>query len=161
MGHEKIAFIHGEDTSVTQKRIASFYKTCEENNINVKEEYVKEARYHIPKLSGLATRELLELKERPTCIIYPDDYSLLGGMTEIEKHGLSIPEDISVVGYDGIRLSRLLRPELTTYAQNTKEIGIKAARKLVELITSPKTALPERILVKGSLQKGKTVSKIN
>lgn len=161
MGHEKIAFIHGEDTSVTQKRIASFYKTCEENNIEVKEEYIREARYHIPKLSGLATRELLELKERPTCIIYPDDYSLLGGMTEIEKHGLSIPEDISVVGYDGIRLSRLLRPELTTYAQNTKEIGIKAARKLVELITSPKTALPERILVKGSLQKGKTVSKIN
>lgn len=161
MGHKKIAFIHGEDTSVTQKRIASFYKTCEENNIEVKEEYIREARYHIPKLSGLATRELLELKERPTCIIYPDDYSLLGGMTEIEKHGLSIPEDISVVGYDGIRLSRLLRPELTTYAQNTKEIGIKAARKLVELITSPKTALPERILVKGSLQKGKTVSKIN
>lgn len=160
MGHKNIAFIHGEDTAVTQNRIASFYKTCNEHNIMVKEEYIKKARYHIPKLSGLATRELLELRERPTCILYPDDYSLLGGMTEIEKHGLSVPDDISIVGYDGIRLSRLLRPELTTYVQNTEEIGKMAARKIVELITNPKMALPERILVQGSLQKGKTVSKI-
>lgn len=160
LGHRKIAFIHGENTFVTQSRVASFYKTCAEHNIKVKEEYVKEARYHIPKLSGLATRELLSLKDRPTCIIYPDDYSLLGGMTEIEKQGLRVPEDISLVGYDGIRLSRLLRPELTTYVQNTVEIGIKAARKLVELIEYPKSALPERILVKGSLQKGKTVNNI-
>lgn len=160
LGHRRIAFIHGENTFVTQSRVASFYKTCAEHNIEVKEEYIKEARYHIPKLSGLATRELLSLKERPTCIIYPDDYSLLGGMTEIEKQGLRIPEDISIVGYDGIRLSRLLRPELTTYVQNTMEIGIKAARKLVELIEHPKSALPERILVKGSLQKGKTAKNI-
>lgn len=156
-GHREIAFIHGENTSVTQKRVASFYKTCAEHEIEVKEEYIKEARYHIPKISGLATRELLDLKVKPTCIIYPDDYSLLGGITEIEKHGLRIPEDISVVGYDGIRLSRLLRPELTTYVQNTKEIGVLATRKLVEIIESPKSSLPERILVKGSLQKGKTV----
>lgn len=160
MGHKKIAFIHGENTAVTQKRVASFYKTCAEHDVEVREEYIKEARYHIPKLSGLATRELFELKDRPTCIIYPDDYSLLGGLTEIEKHGLKVPEDISIVGYDGIKLSRLLRPEITTYVQNTKEIGELATRKLVEIIESPKSSLPERILVKGSIQKGKTVKAI-
>lgn len=159
-GHKKIAFIHGEDTDVTRKRVASFYRTCKENNIVVREEYVKEGRYHIPKLSGLATRELLELKDPPTVIIYPDDYSLLGGITEIEKHGYQIPDDISVVGYDGIRLSRLLRPELTTYVQDTKQIGILATQKLVEIIENPKMAIPERIIVKGSLQKGKTTKNL-
>ena len=159
-GHKKIAFIHGENTDVTKKRLASFYRTCSDNNIEVNDEYIKEGRYHIPKLSGLATRELLELNEPPTVIIYPDDYSLLGGITEIEKHGLSVPEDISVVGYDGIRLSRLLRPELTTYAQDTKQIGILATQKLVEIIENPKMAIPESIIVKGELQKGKTTKQI-
>lgn len=160
LGHKKIAYIHGENTSVTQKRVASFHKTCYENGIDVLDEYVKQGRYHIPKVSGICTRELLELKDRPTCIIYPDDYSLLGGMTEIEKHGLKIPEDISVVGYDGIRLSRLLRPELTTYEQDTKQIGILATKKLVEIIENSKTAIPERIIVKGKLQKGRTVTTV-
>ena len=107
------------------------------------------------------TRELLELKDRPTVIIYPDDYSLLGGITEIEKQGLKIPEDISIVGYDGIKLSRLLRPILTTFVQDSAEMGRKSTKKLVETIENPHTVLPERIVVKGFLQEGKTVKDLN
>lgn len=160
MGHRKIAFITGEDTSVTQKRLASFYRTCAEHGIEVKDEYIKRGRYHVPKVSGTATRELLALPERPTVIMYPDDYSLLGGATEIEKNKLTIPGDISIVGYDGIKLSRLLRPEITTYVQNSQEIGIQAIRKLIDLIENPKTALAERISVKGGLQIGRTVKEL-
>ena len=129
-------------------------------NIEVNDEYVKKGRYHIPKVSGEATRELLSLKERPTVIMYPDDYSLLGGITEIEKHGLKIPEDISIVGYDGIKLSRLLRPIITTYVQNSTEIGIQATKKLISLIEKPKITLPDRTLVSGMLQQGETVRSI-
>ncbi len=161
MGHRKIAFIKGDDTSVTQKRLTSFYRSCKDNGIEVKEEYIKDGRYHLPNISGVITRELLALDDKPTVIIYPDDYSLLGGITEIEKHGLKIPDDISIVGYDGIKLSRLLRPIITTYVQNSTEIGRKSAKKLIELIETPKTALPETIFVKGYLQEGKTVKDIN
>lgn len=160
MGHKKIAFITGDDTSVTQKRVASFYKTCAENKIEVNDEYVKKGRYHIPKVSGEATRELLALKERPTVIMYPDDYSLLGGITEIEKHGLKIPEDVSIVGYDGIKLSRLLRPIITTYVQNSTEIGIQATKKLIGLIENPKITIADRTLVSGRLQTGETVRRL-
>lgn len=160
MGHKKIAFITGDDTSVTKKRIAGFYRACEDNGIEVNDKYILKGRYHLPKVSGEATRELLALKDRPTVIMYPDDYSLLGGITEIEKHGLKIPEDISIVGYDGIKLSRLLRPIVTSYVQNSKEIGIQATRKLIDLIENPKTAIAERFLVKGCLQVGETVKKL-
>ena len=159
-GHKKIAFITGEDTSVTRNRITSFYKTCEANGITVKDDYVKRARYHLPKESGIATRELLALEDRPTVIMYPDDYSLLGGITEIEKEGLLIPDDISIVGYDGIKLSRLLRPELTTFVQNSKEIGVQAAKKLIEIIEQPRLSFSESIPILGHLQKGKTVKEI-
>lgn len=160
-GHRKIAFIHGEDTNVTRQRIASFYKTMEEYGIQVPDEYVKKATYHLPRESGHATRELLALKDRPTCIIYPDDYSLLGGLTEIESNGLRVPEDISVIGYDGINISRLLRPMITTYVQNSEGIGLLAAQKLVEIINHPKTSIPETIQVSGFMQEGETVADIN
>ena len=159
-GHRKIAFIHGEITSVTQKRLASFRKTCTELGIRVPQEYIREARFHDPRSSGLATRALLELKEVPTCILYPDDLSFLGGFSELEKHGLSIPKDMSVAGYDGILLSQVLRPRLTTYRQDTEAMGREAARQLVEIIERPKEWIPRQTMVPGKLLEGDTVRTI-
>jgi LacI family transcriptional regulator len=159
-GHRKIAFIHGEDTAVTQKRLGTFYKSCMKLGIDVPDEYVKAALYHDPKLSGLATRELLALKNRPTCILYPDDFSFLGGMTELERQGLRIPEDISVVGYDGILLSQALRPRLTTFRQDAENIGREAAARLVDEIETPKTFVPTQVIVSGFLLAGETVKQI-
>jgi len=161
MGHTKIAFIHGEDRStVTQKRLSGFYKACMELGIKVPSEYVVEANYHSPKVSGLATRELLALKDPPTCILYPDDYSYMGGLTEIEKHGMSIPKDISAVGYDGINLSTLVRPLLTTYRQNVEDLGKAAIAKLIEQIEKPKEKIDTQVIIYGSLQIGDSVSRI-
>lgn len=158
MGHTRIAFIHGEERSiVTQKRLSGFYKACMEQGIKVPEEYVIEAKYHSPKESGLATRALLALPEPPTCILFPDDYSYMGGLTEIEKHGLSIPNDISAVGYDGINLSTLLRPRLTTYRQNVEELGRAAVAKLIEQIEKPESKIETRVVINGNLQIGDSV----
>jgi len=85
----------------------------------------------------------------------------MGGLSEIEKHGLKVPDDISVVGYDGIYLSRILRPVLTTYVQDSVEIGRAAAIKVVDQIEKPKTFVPEIIMINGKLQEGKTVKDIN
>jgi LacI family transcriptional regulator len=159
-GHRKIAFIYGEDTTVTQQRVASFHKACQTLNLEIPDAYIKQAYYHIPKYSGIATRELLALEDRPTCIIYPDDYSYMGGLTEIEKHGLKIPDDISVVGYDGIYLSRILRPILTTYVQDSNEIGKTSVLKLIEMIENPKTFMAQQVIIKGHLQEGQTVKQI-
>ncbi len=160
-GHRKLAFIHGEITSVTQKRIASFKKTCAELGIPVPPEYIRPAVYHDPRSSGLATRALLELNERPTCIFYPDDLSFLGGMSELERHGISIPKDMSVVGYDGIPLSQVLRPRLSTYRQAAERMGQEAARRLVEQIEHPDTWLPQQITVEGELLRGDTVRRLD
>ena len=160
-GHRKIAFIHGEITSVTEQRLAGFYKACEELGIETDPRYIKEAQYHFPKQAGLMTRDLLEMEDRPTCIIYPDDYSFMGGATEIEKHGLKIPDDISVVGYDGIFLSRILRPVLTSYTQNSVEIGAVAVQKLLKQIKHPKSFVRKPVLIRGCLQEGQTVKDIN
>lgn len=156
-GHRKIAFIHGEDTSVTQKRLASFYKTCISLGIDVPEEYVLPSLYHDVKSTAQATRQILELPDPPTCIMFPDDFSSIGGMNVIEEKGLNIPEDISVVGFDGILLSQVLRPKLTTVKQDSALIGQEAARNLIDWIENPKTYLPSQVLIPGKLMEGQTV----
>lgn len=161
LGHRKIAFIHGENTTVTSHRLGSFYNTCEELGIDVDKRYIKEGLYHYPKKAGQLTREILKLEEIPTCIIYPDDYSYMGGATEIEKHGLKIPDDISVVGYDGIFLSRILRPILTSYKQNSEEIGRVAVKKLLSQIEKPKSFVRKPVMIRGCLQEGQTVKDIS
>ena len=159
-GHRKIAFIHGEMTSVTQKRLASFKKTCAALGLEVPPDFIRPGVYHDPRSSGLQTRAILALPERPTCIIYPDDLSFIGGMNELERNGLSIPGDMSVVGYDGIPLSQVLRPRLTTYRQGAERMGREAARLLIEQIEQPDTWLPQQLTVEGELLPGDTVANI-
>ncbi|MDD3920438.1 MAG: LacI family DNA-binding transcriptional regulator [Eubacteriales bacterium] len=159
-GHRKIAFIHGEDTAVTRQRIQGFKRACKALDITVPEEYIRAAIYHDPKASEIATREILALADRPTCIMYPDDYSYIGGMDELERQGLHVPDDISVVGFDGILLSRVMRPHLTTLVQNAPMLGTEAARMIVEAIETPRKYVPRRVVVPGSVQEGQTVRKI-
>ena len=108
-------------------------------------------------LPATVVRALLALPQRPTCIIFPDDFSALGGYNALSEAGLSIPEDISVMGYDGIYLSRVVKPSLVTYQQNTKSLGRLAADKLIELIEHPRVTLPEQIRVSGKLLDGGSV----
>lgn len=159
-GHRRIAYIHGVNSAVavTQRRLAAFYKTAEELGIKIPDEYIKAAAYRDTKASGIATAELLELKERPTCIFYPDDFACYGGINVIKEHGLSIPDDISVVGFDGIRIARHIEPKLTTLKQDTTRLGRKAAEKVISLIEHPKTTLVEQIVVEGEVYEGKSVA---
>jgi LacI family transcriptional regulator len=159
-GHRRIAYIHGEDTMVTKNRIASFYRTCEELGVEVPPEYVKEAQYHDPESSALATCELLALRKRPTCILYPDDFSYIGGMNELEKQGLSIPDDISVAGYDGIYLTQVLHPKLTTLEQDADGIGSQVAHMLLKAIEKPKSFIPKHVVLPGVVRAGESVKAI-
>ena len=157
MGHRRIAFIHGEPTAVTRNRLAGFRKACEELEIEIPNGYVLCGRFHDPKASSLCTQALLQRPDRPSCILYPDDISILGGMTVIERANLRIPEDISVAGYDGIPLSRMLRPRLTTLEQDSERLGTDAVAFLLEAIEDPKNFVPRLQIIPGRLQTGGTV----
>jgi len=161
MGHRKIAYIYGNDSSVTQARISSFFTTCSQLGIEVPEEYLRKADYRDTEGTYLRTKELLELKDPPTCILYPDDFAGFGGINAIREKGLRIPEDISVAGYDGIRIGRHIEPKLTTIRQNTELIGKLAAENLIKLIEHPRSTIIRPIVVEGELYEGSTVGDIN
>ena len=99
----------------------------------------------------------MSLDDKPTCILYPDDYSCLGAIIELEKMGLSIPGDIAIIGYDGIMLSSVLRPKLTTYRQNVIEMGLAAVNLLTDIIENGKNSSIRHVMIPGTLQQGGTV----
>ncbi|MCR4908341.1 MAG: LacI family transcriptional regulator [Lachnospiraceae bacterium] len=159
-GHRRIAFIHGEDTLVTKKRINGFRRAFREMGLPVPESMVVTGSFHDAEKSADATEKLMALKDKPTAIMYPDDFSYLGGLTILEKLGLSIPDKVSVTGYDGIRMGRFLRPSLTTYYQDTENIGKLSAGKLIETIEDRENCVPEQLIVKGRLIMGNTVKAV-
>ena len=157
-GHRKIAAIFGDDNAVTRIRMSSFFNTCARLGLDIPEEYVCYGRYHSGEASALATRRLMELPEPPSCILYPDDFSFFGGKRELEAMGLSIPEDVSAAGYDGISVGKVV--SLTTVQQDTDAIGIAAANELARAVEEGRGCLPRTQVIPCSLITGTTVRKI-
>lgn len=159
MGHRKIAYIHGGDSAVTRQRLGCFQQMMEQYGIVVKPEYIVEAGYCDTEKTAEKTRYLLNLPDPPTCILFPDDFAAYGGINAIKAAGLRIGEDISVAGYDGIALAKMIEPKLTTIEQDTKRIGQLAAEKLISLIEEKEQTRIETFMVKGRLLTGETVAK--
>ncbi|MCR4734394.1 MAG: LacI family transcriptional regulator [Treponema sp.] len=160
-GHKRIAMIHGENTSVTQDRKTVFLKVLADHGISIPETYFAQGLYHDPITSSEATNILLSLPEPPTCIFFPDDYSALGGIREINSRHLTLGKDISIVGYDGIMLTSMMLPPLTTYEQDGESIGKKMAELLIHKIEKKKLPEKTQVLISGRLLKGGTVADIN
>lgn len=160
MGHRRIAYIYGSDSSVTQRRLSSFHKTAAELGLNIPDEYIRQAAYRDTAVAYAETEKLLNLKERPTCILYPDDFACYGGINAITEKGLRVPEDVSIVGFDGIRIARHIEPKLTTLKQDTTQLGKRAAEKVISLIEHPKTTLIEQIVVEGEVYVGSSVAEL-
>ena len=156
-GHRRISFIQGEKGAVSRERLAGFYKACAELGIRVPVEYVREGHFHDPAGCTAFIRELLQMDEKLTCVLCPDDYSCLGALWLLESQGLRVPADISLVGYDGIRMSQMMTPRLTTYCQDTVQIAKEVFTLIIDAIENPETHIPKQITVTGMLMEGETV----
>ena len=161
MGHRRIAFIHGDPGQVTSERLTGFYRGCRAEGISVPESYVVSAHYRMRAASALATRRLMGLPRPPSCILYPDDMSYIGGLEELERMGLSVPEDVSCFGFGGVSLVTVMRPVLSTYFQDGKEMGRVAAREIISAIEDPRCYAARPIIVPGRLMPGGTVRDLN
>ena len=157
LGHRRVAFIQGEKGTVARERLAGFYKICAELGLRVPVSYVCESHYHDPANCVKCIRKLLELEDKPTCVLCPDDYSCLGALWLLAAQGIRVPEDISLVGYDGIRMSQMMQPRLTTYRQDAAGIARQVFSLITDAIEHPDKHTPQQITVPGMLVEGETV----
>ena len=159
-GHRKIACITGQQGAVSRERLAGFYKICAELGIRVPEGFVREGSFHDPEGCAALVKEILNGREKPTCILCQDDYSCLGALRALKMDGVRVPEDVSLVGYDGIRMTQLIDPRLMTYRQNAEQIALESIALLTEAIETPEEHTPRQITVDGMLMEGDTLGKL-
>ena len=158
-GHRRIAYIHGDSaSSVTGIRLEAFRTTLSQHDIPVIEDLILPSAYLDLAASAENTKKLLSLPQLPDCILYPDDTALLGGLNVLREHGLKIPQDISIAGYDGLRVSRYVSPQLTTVRQDTEHIGHEAAVQLIRQIEHVASDTPVHIQIDANLIIGSSVS---
>ena len=130
LGHERMAFVgHHASLGPTSERQISFARAVAQCSPPVEFRCVT----HADGFEGgrLATRELLVAGFEPTAIVCVNDFMAVGVLRELREHGLRIPQDVSVTGFDNIKLSEFGFPPLTTVHIPREEIGHIAFECLV------------------------------
>lgn len=136
LGHRRIAAISYAPQGGAMSpmgRLQTYERFTDEMNLDSRDELVQYGSF-TPKSGYQATRRLLKLDRPPTAIFALNDIMAFGAMTAIQEAGLKVPEDISVVGYDGIHLARYTSPSLTTLQAPNVEQGELAAKMLRDII---------------------------
>ena len=160
LGHRRIAYINGQRNSqVTDSRIRAFKQTMERHGLAIPEGCLVDGRYDDGESVRNLVRALLERPERPTCILLPDDAAYYGALEAVRELGLSVPGDVSLAGYDGVRAMQVIHPRLTTVRQDSDAMGRTAAQRLIDHIVHPATANLDPVLIPTALMEGESLGR--
>jgi len=137
LGHRHIAHIAGRGV-IGELRRRGFEAVVREHGLDgtavvEQGDFTEEGGYR-------ATVRLLNRPHRPTAVFAVNDVTCVGALSAAEESGLSVPGDLSLVGYDNTYLSRLRHLWLTTVDNSSREVGRRAAQYLVERIEEPDRA---------------------
>lgn len=133
-GHRRIAFLNGpREVAPTVLRLEGFRNAMRAANIPPRESWVVESKYD-PQLATELTRQLLSGAERPTALIAANDRVAWAIIRAIQAHGLSVPRDLSVIGFDDAEESSHFTPPLTTVRIEWRAMAELATRMLLEIL---------------------------
>lgn len=158
-GCKSIAFINGSpDNVILRKRIAGYKAALCDYNLPYYKNMVINSPHSID--DGYKAAEIL-FRDNPSIDAFfcCDDLHAIGAMAYLRDRGLSIPEDVAVIGFNDSEFSRLPQIELTSISQPTEQIGILSAQMLVNIISSQENGLqwfPQRSLLTPNLEIRKT-----
>jgi DNA-binding LacI/PurR family transcriptional regulator len=156
LGHRRIGMIRRKpSTALSRMRFVAFQDTLQAAQIALDPDLVIESE--AGQASGyISMQKLLALPEPPTAVFAHNDVLAMGAMSAIYQAGLTVPDDMSIVGYDDIIHSAYLNPPLTTIKLPIAEMGHAAGKKILDLIkngnsfTPGTTTLPVELIVRAS-----------
>jgi LacI family transcriptional regulator len=155
LGHRRIGFLAGRpDLESARLREQGYRDAVATAGIAVDPDLVRVGDYSLES-SIEPARQLLELEDPPTAIFAANDLSAIQTMNVARSLGLSVPEDVSVIGFDNIPESALTETPLTTIDQSIRAMGEEAVRMLVDLLDGVtdrpmEVTLPTKLVVRQS-----------
>lgn len=163
MGHRHIGVITGPlSLTNARERLDGFDAALRKAKVSLAPECIQEARFDLESGHKAAAR-LLHLLPRPTAIFATNDLMALGALSAVREAGLSCPQDVSIISFDGLDISQFSTPALTTVYQPGYQLGNTAARLLLERIEGNKKGpqqivLPTQLRVRDSVSNLKSVA---
>ncbi|MEG0844234.1 MAG: LacI family DNA-binding transcriptional regulator [Romboutsia sp.] len=156
-GHKKIAFVmtSEDDTVLEMERLSGYEKALLENQIEIDKSLVKHGGTTYE--TGYASmNELLEDNIIPEAVFVTGDEAAIGAINAICDKGYKVPEDISVAGFNDVKIAKMYRPKLTTVYQPLYDMGAVAMRMVIKLIDKQvleekKMELPYKIVERESV----------
>nr|WP_307992511.1 LacI family DNA-binding transcriptional regulator [uncultured Niameybacter sp.] len=164
LGHQKIGFIgtvkkEGDTHIVNEHRFEGYKHTMEQHQLKLTESWIKSIELSTGE-GYRAAKEMLEnTSDRPTALFCANDAVAIGVMSAVHELGLSIPEDLSIIGIDNIEMAAYTVPPLTTIHVPKEELGTFAVKTLIDRIEDER-AFPLRIDLPFELIERKTCQKI-
>ena len=155
LGHRKIAFMRGgSHSSDADNRWECLMAVARELKLKIAPKLTVQLQLRVstPELGYGPANELLDSGVHFTALVFYNDLAAIGAIRAFMDHGLRVPEDISVVGFDDIQGASYHNPSLTTIHQPLQQIGVTAARILLQRIrgqaTFPDTVpiMPELVI---------------
>lgn len=152
-GYTKIAHLSGpQDVSIGKKRYQGYLEALQSHSLPVREKWIISGGFQEERgYKAMTTLLDLPREEYPEAVVAVNDPAAIGAVKAIEEAGLSIPDDIAIVGFtDDIR-APLLDVPLTTVHQPAYEVGKRAAEKLIRAIESDSEEI-ENVMVPTTLK---------
>lgn len=135
LGHTQIGTIHGgEFLEIGRLRKDIFREAMTHYGLEFNEKYNAFGNFFSKQDGYNAMKEILLRDAQPTAIFCASDMILFGAMEAINDVGKRVPEDFSLIGFDGIDIGQLLSPRMTTVKQDTDRMGEIAAEKILHMI---------------------------
>ncbi|WP_226527142.1 LacI family DNA-binding transcriptional regulator [Metabacillus niabensis] len=133
-GHTKIAHITGPiNVILSRDRLRGFQQAMMSHDLEIDSAYIQEGDFTFE--SGYHQMlKLLALETPPSAVFAFNDEMAMGAIKAVKDSYLSVPEDVAIVGFDNIKMSSVIEPNLTTINQPKYEIGKKAMELLLKLI---------------------------
>lgn len=158
-GHQSIGFLNtSEVIPARQYRLAGYRKALQQNHIAFRPELVVEGDGSFAQHGYLAARAALSLADRPTALVCFNDRMAMGAYRAAAEVGLSIPRDLSVIGFDNQEIiAEALYPQLTTLALPYYEMGVTAVGTMVAALKgraadpTTKVVLPNELIRRASV----------
>lgn len=158
-GHKRIAIIGGPKNVYTaEERMKGYFRVHEDYSMEVYKELIKYGNFKADSGYKLLN-ELVDLSEPPTAIFITNYEMTLGAIMAINERNITIPDEVSIIGFDNLQLAQVIKPPLSTVTQPMKEIGITSAEILLKRLNGDMSNFPARyrlkteIDIKGSVKK--------
>ncbi|MZD09269.1 substrate-binding domain-containing protein [Streptomyces sp. SID5785] len=152
-GLRRLAYVgSAEESPDVAARFRGYLEACRAAGVAVGDEPDLRAALMTQAEGAQAAATLLDRPgDRPEALLFANDQMAVGALHTLERRGLRVPQDVAVTGFDGIALSRLVRPALTTVRQPMRRMGEEAVELLVRRLTGGQNADPVSMMLPVSL----------